>query len=348
MTQASATDIIIGVDTHKHTHAAVAITGLGARVAELTIKVGRHGYRQLETWAASLGTIHAFGIEGTGSYGAGLARALRDGGHTVHEVSRPDRRLRRQHGKTDHLDAEGAARAVLGGQATGLPKASTGRVEMIRDLKIARDTAVKARTQAMLTLKAVIIAVPAVLREKLEAITGTMALIRHLAALRPGAMTSPTASAKASLRALARRWLDLDAEIKAHDAHLEALVEHCAPTLVRAYGIKAGTAAEMLILVGDNPERIRSEGALAKLCGACPIPGLQRQGHPTQAQPRRQPAGQRRPSPRGRRAPARPPAYDRLRPAPHGRRKEQGGDHSLSQALRGPGNLRPFVPLTQT
>jgi transposase len=272
MIQASPTDIIIGVDTHKHTHAAVAITGLGARVAELTIKVGRHGYRQLETWAKALGTVHAFGIEGTGSYGAGLARALRDGGYTVHEVSRPDRRLRRQHGKTDHVDAEGAARAVLGGQATGLPKASTGRVEMIRHLKVARDTAVKARTQAMLTLKAVIIAAPAALREKLEAITGTMALVRHLAALRPGAMTSPTASVKASLRALARRWLDLDAEIKAHDAHLEALVEQCAPTLVKAYGIKAGTAAEMLVLVGDNPERIHSEGALAKLCGACPIP----------------------------------------------------------------------------
>ena len=119
MSQASPTDIIVGVDTHKHTHAAVAITGLGARVAELTIKVGPHGYRQLEAWARSLGTVRAFGIEGTGSYGAGLARLLRDGGHTVHEVSRPDRRLRRQHGKTDHLDAEGAARAVLGGQATG-------------------------------------------------------------------------------------------------------------------------------------------------------------------------------------------------------------------------------------
>ena len=115
MTQASPTDIIIGVDTHKHTHAAVAITGLGARVAELTIKVGRHGYRRLEAWAAALGTVHAFGIEGTGSYGAGLARALRDGGYTVHEVSRPDCRLRRQHGKTDHVDAEGAARAMLGG-----------------------------------------------------------------------------------------------------------------------------------------------------------------------------------------------------------------------------------------
>jgi transposase len=72
--------------------------------------------------------------------------------------------------------------------------------------------------------------------------------------------------------AVARRWLDLDAEIKTHDAHLEALVEHCAPTLVKAYGIKAGTAAERLILVGDNPNRIHSEGAFAKLCGTCPIP----------------------------------------------------------------------------
>jgi transposase len=222
----------------------VAITGLGARVAELTIKVGRQGYRQIETWAASLGTVRAFGIEGTGSYGAGLARALRDNGYTVHELSRPDRRLQRQHSKTDHLDAESAARAVLGDQTIGPPKASTGRVEMIRHLKVARDTAVKARTQAMLTLKAVTIAVPAILREKLEAITDTMALIHHLAALRPGAMTSPTASAKASLRALARRWLDLDAEIKAHDAHLEVLVEHCAPTLVTAYGIKAASNAD--------------------------------------------------------------------------------------------------------
>jgi transposase len=88
-------------------------------------------------------------------------------------------------------------------------------------------------------------------------------------------MTSPTASAKASLRALARRWIDLDAEIKAHDAHLEALVERCAPRLVKAHGIKAGTATEMLVLVGDTPDRIRSEGALAKLCGL-PGPRLER------------------------------------------------------------------------
>ena len=99
-----------------------------------------------------------------------------------------------------------------------------------------------------------------------------MALIRHLAALRPGAMISPTASAKAALRALARRWLVLDAEIKSHDADLDALTAACAPTLKEAHGMSTGTAAEMLILVGDNPERIRSEAAFAKLCGACPIP----------------------------------------------------------------------------
>ena len=90
MGQALPTDIIIGVDTHKHTHAAVAITGLGARIAELTIRVGRDGYRDLETWALSLGTVRAFGVEGTGSYGAGLVRALRAKGHVVHEVTRPD------------------------------------------------------------------------------------------------------------------------------------------------------------------------------------------------------------------------------------------------------------------
>jgi transposase len=272
MNEANPHDIIVGIDTHKHTHAAVAITGLGARVGELTIRVGLGGYRELEAWARSLGAVRAFGIEGTGSYGAGLARFLRAAGHTVHEAGRPDRGLRHRHGKTDHLDAEGAARAVLGGQATALPKAGTGEVEMIRHLKVARDTAVKARTQAMLALKAIIVSAPAALREQLDAVAGKMALVRHLAALRPGPLTTTTASAKASLRAIARRWLDLDAEIGSHDAHLDRLTERCAPEMVAAHGMGTATAAEMLILVGDEPERIRSEAAFAKLCGACPVP----------------------------------------------------------------------------
>lgn len=177
------------------------------------------------------------------------------------------RRTRKQH------SAEEKIRAVLGGQATALPKSGTSDVEMIRHLKVASDTAVKARTQAMPALKAIIVGAPAALREQLEAIIGKMAPVRHLAALRPGPLTTTTASAKASLRAIARRWTDLDAEIRSHDAHLGRLTERCAPEMVAAHGMGTGTAAEMLVLVGDDPERIRSEAAFAKLCGACPVPG---------------------------------------------------------------------------
>ena len=123
----------------------------------------------------------------------------------------------------------------------------------------------------MLTLKAIIVSAPSALREQLDHLTGKMTLIRHLAALRPGPITSTTASAKASLRAIACRWLALDEEIKSHDAHLGVLTTARAPKLVQAHGMGAGTAAAMLLLVGDNPERIRSEAAFAKLCGACPI-----------------------------------------------------------------------------
>lgn len=265
-------NVVVGVDTHKDVHAAVALNGLGARLGTITIPVSPEGYRELETWARAFGTVHAFGIESTGSYGAGLSRALVARGHTVIEVNRPNRQLRHQHGKSDPLDAESAARAVIGGQATARPKSGTSTVEMIRQLKVVRDTAVKSRSQAMITLKTLVVNAPAHLREQFDRITGRMALIRHLAALRPGPLTSTAASTKAALRALARRWLALDAEIKEHDLALDTLTDACAPALKAAYGIATGTVAEMLILVGDNPERIRSEAAFAKLCGVCPVP----------------------------------------------------------------------------
>jgi len=263
-------EVIVGVDTHKHVHAAVAIDALGTRRGSTTVPVSAEGYRALEAWARSFGPVRAFGVEGTGSYGAGLSRFLRERGHAVLEVDRPSRRVRHRKGKSDPLDAEAAARAVLGGQAVGLPKSGTGMVEMIRHQKAARDTAVKARTQAMLTLKALIVGAPSALRERLERIGGRTALIRHLAALRPGPLASTEASARAGLRALARRWLALDKEIRSHDAHLQRLTRLRAPELVAAHGMGAGTVAEMLMLAGDNPERLRSEGAFAKLCGACP------------------------------------------------------------------------------
>ncbi|KQT65865.1 MULTISPECIES: IS110 family transposase [unclassified Aureimonas] len=264
--------IIIGVDTHKDAHVAIAITNLGARLGTLSIPATAAGYRKLVRWANIHGAVQAYGIEGTGSYGAGLFRALTLQGYHVIEVDRPNRRLRRQHGKNDTIDAEAAARAVLSGEARTRPKSGDGEVEMIRQLKIVRDTAMKARSQAMVTLKTLLVNAPQLLREQFIAITGRMTLIRALAALRPGPITSTTASAKTALRMLAHRWLALDVEIRELDHALETLVRLRAPTLMAAPGISTGTIAEMLIVLGDNPERIRSEAAFAKLCGVCPIP----------------------------------------------------------------------------
>ena len=141
--------VIIGVDTHKDQHVAVAIDGRGVRLDEKHVPVAVCGYEELERWSRSLGQIHAFGIEGTGSYGAGLARFLTDRSHAVVEVNRPDRSVRFRKGKSDPTDAEMAARAVLAGVADATPKSGEGEVEMIRMLKSTKNSAVKARTQAV-------------------------------------------------------------------------------------------------------------------------------------------------------------------------------------------------------
>jgi transposase len=264
--------IIIGVDTHKDTHTAVAINSQGARLGSMTIAATHKGFRDLEGWANAFGTITAFGIEGTGSYGAGLSRELLATGHTVLDVMRPNRQSRYLRGKSDNLDAENAARSVLNGQAMALAKTQAGTSEMIRHLKVARYSAAKSRSQAMVTLKALIINAPTKLRDTLDLIDGPITLIRHIAAFRPGKLTPPTASAKAAMRAIARRWLILNEEIQAHMQELKRMVGEKAPSLMRSHGISTLTAAEMLIVVGDNPERIKSEAALAKICGVCPIP----------------------------------------------------------------------------
>jgi transposase len=166
-TYCSPREVIVGTDTHKYFHVAVAIDSLGVRFGDCTISADRSGFARVAAWARSLGPVCALGIEGTGSYGAGLASFLRREGHRIVEVNRGYRRLRRLRGKTDTVDAEAAARAVLSGAATAVPKAADGSVEMIRQIKIARDTAVKSRTQAMVTLKALIVNAPDDLREVL-------------------------------------------------------------------------------------------------------------------------------------------------------------------------------------
>jgi transposase len=215
--------------------------------------------------------VQSFGVEGTGSYGAGLTSFLRRFGHRVIEVNRGDRRTRRQNGKSDTLDAEAAARSVLAGTATSIPKTADGLSEMIRQTKVARDTARKGRTSAIITLKQIVVNAPAELRESLDGLTDK-ALIDRCAGYRPGTIDTTTASAKHALRALGRRWQDLDAEIRAHDAILDPLTAQASPTLRDGYGIGPDTAAEILIVFGDNPNRIRSEAAFAKLCGVCPMP----------------------------------------------------------------------------
>lgn len=263
--------VIVGVDTHKYLHVAVAIDRHGARLGDLSISADSGGYAQLEAWAHALGRIDSFGIEGTGSYGAGLTSFLRRCGHRIVEVNRGDRRLRRQNGKSDTLDAEAAARSVLAGTATAVPKSADGLAEMIRQIKVARDTACKGRTSAIIALKQLIVNTPAELRESLDGLPDR-ALIGRCGGYRVKAIDSTTAAAKHSLRALARRWLTLDAEIRAHDAALDDLTVQASPTLREGYGIGSDTAAEILIVLGDNPDRIHSEAAFAKLCGTCPIP----------------------------------------------------------------------------
>jgi transposase len=170
--------IIVGVDTHKYAHVAVAIDELGVRLGEHHASANREGYARLEAWAASIGRITAWGVEGTGSYGVGLASYLRRNGHRLVEVNRGDRRSRRTNGKTDTLDAEAAARSVLSGEAAAIPKSADGTVEMIRQIKIARDTARKARTAAIVTLKALLVTTPAELREQFDGMTDKVLIAR--------------------------------------------------------------------------------------------------------------------------------------------------------------------------
>jgi hypothetical protein len=263
--------IAIGIDTHKFIHVAVALDELGTFLSDIAVSVDQGGYERLRRWATSQGRVIAFGIEGTASYGAGVTSFLRRHGHPIVEVARADRRDRRLRGKSDLRDAENAARAVLAGRATAIPKSADGVVEMLRQIKVAKDTAVKARTSAMITLQALLVTAPPELGEELGDLSKTLLSERCLA-LRPGKVETPLAAAKHVLRSLARRWRDLSAEIKNHEALLSGLTRELAPQLVDAFGVGPDTAAEVLIVAGDNPRRIRTEAAWARLCGVAPIP----------------------------------------------------------------------------
>ena len=201
--------VVVGVDTHKHIHVAAVLDTVGGILATLTIPTETGGLKKLEAWAGGFGKVIAFGIEGTGSYGATLTSFLRRHGHKVVEAGRPDRRARRQNGKSDTLDAENAARSVLAGFATAIPKTADNTVEMIRQLKIVHDSAVTDRSASMISMKAMLVHADDSLRRETSRMSPTK-LARHLAALRPRRLETPADSLRHSLRSLARRWQYLD------------------------------------------------------------------------------------------------------------------------------------------
>jgi transposase len=267
-----AEQITLGVDTHAEQHVAVALDERGRRLGTCTIPTTSSGFAELLRWASQYGELGQVGIEGTGSYGAGLARWFQARGVAVVEVARPDRRTRRLRGKSDTVDAEAAARAVLAGVATAQPKSGTGPMEMVRTLRVARQSALKARTQAGNVLHALVVTAPDELRAHLRPLTLPQ-LVTSAAAFRLSQqpLTTPSAAAKQALKSIARRHQQLSAEIDALDRHLDQLVAQAAPTLVAIKGVGTDIASTLLTIVGDNPERLASEGAFAHLVGVAPI-----------------------------------------------------------------------------
>jgi len=264
--------VTVGVDTHLDEHVAVALDQLGRRLGEMHVPTTEAGYAKLLGWASGLGALKRVGIEGAGSFGAGLARFVRKRGVEVLEVGRPKRRDQHRSGKSDPIDAELAARAVLAGTALGEAKGTEGRVEMIRVLQAARRSAVKARAQAANQLKGMLITAPEDLRGELRKLS-VAKLVRRAAGLRPGDSPEDVASAtKLALRSVARRHWQLSEEIRELDAQLGRLVTETAPALVAVNGVGVDTAATLLVAVGEEPQRLRSEAAFAHMCGVAPIP----------------------------------------------------------------------------
>lgn len=273
--------VIGGVDTHKNTHYAAAVDDQGRFLGHREFPANDRGYQQLLTWMLEHGDLVAIGVESTGSFGATLTRFLTARAIRVVEVNRPNRLARRMDGKSDRLDAEQIARAVLGQTSTATPKAKSGMVEVIRTLRVTRSSAVKARTATFNTLWGVMIGAPSPLRDELVVLS-KKTLVNRCLRLRPesddllGLAADPDrlllAGIKTALRDLARRWKQLDDEVRTLNKQIEALVRAAAPELVELHGVGVEIAGQFLVTAGDNAERIRNEAAFAKLCGVAPQP----------------------------------------------------------------------------
>jgi transposase len=262
--------ITAGVDTHIDAHVVAALDSIGGLLGVESFTADAAGYRAALVWLESLGEIGRVGIEGTGSYGAGLTRFLLDHEVEVVEVDRPKRQLRRRQGKSDPIDAVAAARAALSGEAAGQAKTRDGAVEAIRVLRIARCSARKDRTEAINQMRSIVTTAPEELRAELRALP-LGKLLARTSAFRPGPSRDATNATKLALRVLARRVQALQAELCLLDAELRQLVAATAPELVARPGVGTDTAGALLVAVGDNPDRLRNERTFARLCGVAPL-----------------------------------------------------------------------------
>jgi transposase len=271
MTIVSTRAITGGVDTHADVHVAAALDPVGGLLGVQEFPATAAGYGRLMGWLGGFGAVALVGVEGTGSYGAGLTRHLAAAGVRVVEVDRSDRQDRRRAGKSDPLDAVSAARAAQSGRARGAPKGRDGAVEALRALMVAKRSARIERVQAINQARALITTGPEDLRIRFARHTAAQ-LVTGLAALRPRPGDVVGYATRVALRELGRRAQFLDAQAARLDELIIPLVTGRAPGLLALHGVGPDTAALLLIAAGDHPQRLRSEAAWAHLCAVAPIP----------------------------------------------------------------------------
>ncbi len=266
--------VIGGIDCRTDFHVAVALDPLGRVLGAESFPATSEGCRWTHGWLSSFGPIAAVGVESAGSYGAALARSLTQQGCRVIEVNQPHPHTRARRGKDDAIDAEAAARKVLSGEATAAAKDTSGIVEAIRQLSIARNSAVKARTAALCQLGDLLVTAPAALREQLDTRRTLEGKAAVCARLRPhtGRLADPAQAAKAALRSLAQRINQLGAEAADLEGHLDKLVAVAAPATLSRLGCGTHHTATLLVAAGENIDRLGSEASFAHLCAAAPVP----------------------------------------------------------------------------
>ena len=264
--------VIGGVDTHADFHVAAAIDGNGAMLGVESFPADAAGYEELLGWLVSFGAVSLVGVEGTGSWGVGLARFLHDQEVETVEVDRPNRQTRRKVGKSDPTDAVAAARGALSGAALVIPKTRNGPVEQMRVLLVARRSARRQRIQTLNQLRHLVFCAPEEIRVRFKD-RYKRGLVTEAAAMRPRPGSDPvTYTTNLMIRNLARRIQGLNAEMVSIDDLLTELVAATAPSLLALYGAGTDTAASLLVTAGDNPDRLGSERSWAHLCGVAPLP----------------------------------------------------------------------------